>query len=482
TSTTLTSTSEEVFYKPITSRSRASTTNVVEKITWSRLLDSGAPIARSGHTLVRFQIPTTSSKNIEVAANINSTTAPPCSSTETTSINYRNVHEDHLHQDVVLFLVGGYPSRDISTSGDRRDGLGDEDRHAIYVRKFVSTSQEERVVVQGDDKTEDEQQRLEEKWTPLLVRALPDVVWWPRMHARVNLRQSTTMWISGGMSSEGYYDNSLVKFDVLEALRDSRPDWLLDRRKVKDGDTTSASMKVASRTSSEDQHEVLLFEEKMPSSSTSKGTRGDFSQQRPGLKESEEDKTYIPQQHDSSMNTATTTSTSLTDTFLEHVGTVQKFAEALTTVLGRSIQAQLRSALEQILAPDFDQPPHSQPAQHATFQKNYASRSAPRIPPSFPPSILSDRFGDVVEEDFKRGGGPRSSSPSSSSSVNARGESAHQPRNTEPLTSAKYRANLQGTTLQTQREAPSCWFLVAAGAFAWRLFQKSPILKLASSS
>ena len=55
-------------------------------------------------------------------------------------------------------------------------------------------------------------------FVPLAVPGVPDSAWAPRAHVRTVL-VGGEVWLSGGMTGEGYYDNSLLRFDVREAVR-----------------------------------------------------------------------------------------------------------------------------------------------------------------------------------------------------------------------------------------------------------------------
>ena len=47
----------------------------------------------------------------------------------------------------------------------------------------------------------------------LSIPDLPDLTWAPRMHAGV-VSFDGKIWVMGGMTAEGYYDNAVVWFDA----------------------------------------------------------------------------------------------------------------------------------------------------------------------------------------------------------------------------------------------------------------------------
>ena len=54
-------------------------------------------------------------------------------------------------------------------------------------------------------------------WHAVTIDSLPDTTWAPRMHSAVNFVDEE-IWISGGLTSEGYYDNSIIRFRAADLV------------------------------------------------------------------------------------------------------------------------------------------------------------------------------------------------------------------------------------------------------------------------
>eukprot|EP00392_Amoebophrya_sp_AT5.2_P008048 g8067.t1 len=120
-------------------------------------------------------------------------------------VTYSAGSRDGAKSPSFLLLIGGYP---------KTPGAG-----GVYAKLLDTANAEE----QSDTANAEEQSH---PFRRVHIASLPDVVWFPRMHMRTVLKNDT-LWMSGGMTAEGYYDNSLFSFNVSESLRRSFPEAFL---------------------------------------------------------------------------------------------------------------------------------------------------------------------------------------------------------------------------------------------------------------